>query len=121
MSKVEKAIELCKESLAISEHDADGTNPEYEQEQVFLYKTALQALQEKLDREKPQSLSLEQLRWMDKTPVWYEGVVWQEYVLISCGKRSVSMVDSIGNTYPILQEKLDAGNKFYTHKPEQEG
>ena len=51
MDKFDKAINLCKVALTLAEHDADGINPKYEQNEIFLYKASLVALKQQQERE----------------------------------------------------------------------
>lgn len=94
-------------------------------------KLAVQALKEKLDREKPKALSIEQLRGMDGEPVWVDN----GFTSMICGLVTLLWTDTTapkelqieqevivfryGDFLPL--EDVNVRYKAYTQKPEQEG
>ena len=125
MNDIEQAIEWLKENLPSLEDYGEmvGAPPQYCGVKYvyngpcgYVFETAIEALQEKLEREKNPPLTLEELRVMAGEPVWIKTIdsFWDGWGIVTGGCDLV--YDGDGDEW--YTEEYGSKWLAYRHKPD---
>ena len=124
MNDIEQAIGCVARAKSMFQDFSSSKKRKHEYDKHF--DVALQALQEKAERDNPQPLTIEQLRQMDGEPVWVKvlspiGDVKDSWFLIDCENREVELINS--EEYLLYPDELnyEYGNYYvaYKYKPKE--
>lgn len=113
IKEIQNAIEIFK-SIANCNEIMDG-NGYKNNEPIPL---AIKALQEKLARENPKPLTLEELKQMEGEPVWVETMKQWRIVNINC-QNNLIVLYSVFNTIS-AKHVFNNDGRIYRNKPKEE-